>query len=137
MSEKQIECKLARGDHSSVISIGDKVTCGGKDLLIIGGPCTVESPEQMEIVKEKAELLEKRFGKEKVCAEVIEGYVKDSILEAAKLWPADLIVMGSHGRRGFTKFLLGSVSEAVVSHAPCSVEIIKLSPIPDKVHGQG
>lgn len=50
MSEKQIECKLARGDHSSVISIGDKVTCGGKDLLIIGGPCTVESPEQMEIV---------------------------------------------------------------------------------------
>lgn len=84
------------------------------------------------LVKEKAALLEAKFGKERVSGEVVEGYVKDSILEAAKHWPADLIVMGSHGRRGFTKFLLGSVSEAVVSHAPCSVEIIKLSQATDQ-----
>jgi nucleotide-binding universal stress UspA family protein len=38
---------------------------------------------------------------------------------------ADLIVVGSHGYRGFKRFLLGSVSQAVASHAKCSVEIVR------------
>ncbi len=50
----------------------------------------------------------------------------------AKSWPADLIVMGSHGRRGFEKALLGSVSEAVAMHAPCSVEIIRIKSLAKK-----
>ncbi len=36
----------------------------------------------------------------------------------------DLIVMGSHGRRGFRRFILGSVAETVVRHAPCSVLVV-------------
>jgi nucleotide-binding universal stress UspA family protein len=50
---------------------------------------------------------------------------KELILEEAHKWGADLIVLGSHGRRGISRFLLGSVSEAVASHAHCSVEIIR------------
>ena len=46
-------------------------------------------------------------------------------LDTAKTWGADLIVLGSHGRRGVDRFLLGSVSEAVAIHAHCSVEIIR------------
>jgi nucleotide-binding universal stress UspA family protein len=38
---------------------------------------------------------------------------------------ADLMTLGSHGYRGFTRFLPGSVSYAVASHAPCSVEIVR------------
>lgn len=79
------------------------------------------------LVDESAARLEKKFGKGTVQAEVLEGYIKDKILECAREWPADLIVLGSHGRRGFTRFLLGSVSEAVVAHSPCSVEIVKLA----------
>lgn len=48
-----IEAKLAskrHADHRTMIAIGNKATCGGKDLLIIGGPCTVEGMEQMEEV---------------------------------------------------------------------------------------
>jgi nucleotide-binding universal stress UspA family protein len=52
---------------------------------------------------------------------------KELILEEAHKWGADLIVVGSHGRRGINRFLLGSVSEAVASHAHCSVEIIRRS----------
>ncbi|MGH9835129.1 MAG: universal stress protein [Blastocatellia bacterium] len=37
----------------------------------------------------------------------------------------NLIVLGSHGRRGLKRFLLGSVSNAVASHADCSVEIVR------------
>jgi nucleotide-binding universal stress UspA family protein len=50
---------------------------------------------------------------------------KAIILRDAEEWGADLIVCGSHGRRGVNRFLLGSVSEAVATHAKCSVEIIR------------
>lgn len=50
---------------------------------------------------------------------------QELILKEASDWKADLIVLGSHGRRGLNRFLLGSVSEAVASHAPCSVEVIR------------
>lgn len=53
------------------------------------------------------------------------GEPRALILDAAKSWEADLIVLGSHGRRGMDRFLLGSVSESVAIHAQCSVEIIR------------
>jgi nucleotide-binding universal stress UspA family protein len=49
-----------------------------------------------------------------------------AILAAADDWKADLIVMGSHGRRGFDRLILGSVSEAVALHARCSVEVVRM-----------
>jgi nucleotide-binding universal stress UspA family protein len=57
---------------------------------------------------------------------VMRGDAKSAILDDAKSWGADLIVMGSHGRRGLERFLVGSVSEAVLRHAHCSVEIVRL-----------
>jgi nucleotide-binding universal stress UspA family protein len=53
------------------------------------------------------------------------GDAKAVILDAAAQWPADLIVLGSHGRKGMERFLMGSVSEAVARHAPCSVQIVR------------
>jgi nucleotide-binding universal stress UspA family protein len=38
---------------------------------------------------------------------------------------ADMIVLGSHGRRGIDKLLIGSVSETVATYAHCSVEVIR------------
>jgi nucleotide-binding universal stress UspA family protein len=56
---------------------------------------------------------------------VEEGDPKKIIIDAAIAWNADLIVVGSHGRSGVDRFLLGSVSEAVARYAPCSIEIIR------------
>jgi nucleotide-binding universal stress UspA family protein len=50
---------------------------------------------------------------------------KEMILDQALEWGAHLIVLGSHGRRGYGRLLLGSVSEAVAFHANCSVEIVR------------
>jgi nucleotide-binding universal stress UspA family protein len=48
------------------------------------------------------------------------------ILEVAAAWPADLIVVGSHGHTGIRDLLLGSVSESVARHAKCSVQIVRV-----------
>ena len=48
------------------------------------------------------------------------------ILDCAAEWGADLIIVGSHGRKGIARFVLGSVSEAVARYARCSVEIVRL-----------
>jgi nucleotide-binding universal stress UspA family protein len=53
------------------------------------------------------------------------GQAQSLILDEAEKWGADLIVLGSHGYRGFKRFLLGSVSQAVAAHAKCSVEIVR------------
>ncbi len=62
-----------------------------------------------------------------VRAEVTEPRDSPSwtILSSADLWQSDLIVMGSHGRRGFDRLVMGSVSESVAMHAHCSVEVVR------------
>jgi nucleotide-binding universal stress UspA family protein len=61
----------------------------------------------------------------KVTGAVLSGKPNEAILEEAQKWPADLIIVGSHGRRGFKRFLLGSVSEAVAMNAHCSVVVVR------------
>jgi len=56
---------------------------------------------------------------------VLPGPARTVILDEAESWGADLIVVGSHGYRAWERFLLGSVSQAVVSHAKCSVEVVR------------
>jgi nucleotide-binding universal stress UspA family protein len=53
------------------------------------------------------------------------GLPKDEILDAATKWPADMVIMGSHGRSGISRFMLGSVSHSVMTHLPCSLTIIR------------
>lgn len=64
----------------------------------------------------------------KATSTVEQGDPKSKIIDAASNWPADLIVVGSHGRKGLEHFLMGSVSEAVARHAGCSVEIVRIPP---------
>ena len=48
-----------------------------------------------------------------------------AICKQATTWKADLIIVGSHGRKGLGEMLLGSVSNYVVHHAPCSVMVVQ------------
>jgi nucleotide-binding universal stress UspA family protein len=57
--------------------------------------------------------------------EIREGTVKTSLLEAIREWKADLVVVGSHGRGLMERFILGSVSHALVTSALCSVEVAR------------
>jgi len=57
--------------------------------------------------------------------ELRDGAVNKSLLEAIKAFSADLVVAGSHGATALERIFIGSVSHALVTHAPCSVEIVK------------
>jgi nucleotide-binding universal stress UspA family protein len=59
-----------------------------------------------------------------------------TILEKSKEWRADLIVVGSHGRRGFDRWALGSVSESLAMNAHCSVEVVR-APISVELQEEG
>lgn len=61
----------------------------------------------------------------KISGEVIQGSPKQVIVEEAESWGADLIVMGSRGLGTWNRLLMGSVSNSVVHHANCSVEIVR------------
>ncbi len=79
-------------------------------------------------VEEAAEAIRKCFpGVAGLTTKVLKGAPKQAIVEEAETWGADLIIMGSHGYGFWRRALLGSVSEAVVHHAPCSVLIVKKS----------
>jgi nucleotide-binding universal stress UspA family protein len=59
---------------------------------------------------------------------VEEGDARSKIIDYAARWNAELVVVGSHGRTGLDHLLMGSVSETVARHAPCSVEIVRIRP---------
>jgi nucleotide-binding universal stress UspA family protein len=56
---------------------------------------------------------------------VERGDPREGIVHAAETERADLVVVGSHGRTGLQKLLIGSVAAHVVTHAPCSVVVVK------------
>ena len=56
---------------------------------------------------------------------IVRDRVFQVILDQAEKWKVDMIVLGSHGRSGFDRMVMGSVSEAVALHADCSVEVIR------------
>ncbi len=71
------------------------------------------------------DLLAQRLDRASVPFMIPEGEAKDAILETARMWPAELIVMGTHGRSGLNKLMLGSVSQSVSVSAPCSCLVIR------------
>jgi len=68
----------------------------------------------------------KRLGAARVSTRLLTGVPWEQITDTLQAEPAfDLVVMGTHGRTGITRVLLGSVAEKVVRHAPCSVLAVR------------
>jgi len=78
-----------------------------------------------EAIAQTDELLQKSFFAKIERSAPLMGDPKAVILDEAAEWGADLIVVGSHGWRGFDRLTMGSVSESVALHARCSVEVIR------------
>ena len=84
--------------------------------------------EQLKIARQTVSTTADKLrnaGFKKVDSKTIEAETKSGILGTAEEWKPDLIVLGSHGRRGLQRFFLGSVAEGVARHAKSSVLIVR------------
>jgi nucleotide-binding universal stress UspA family protein len=88
-------------------------------------PALIESEKQSAhiIVKAAAEKLA-RSGHE-TTSDVLVNFPRRGVTEYAKQWGADFVMVGSHGQSALSRFLLGSVAQAVLRAAPCSVEVVR------------
>ncbi len=93
-----------------------------------GGYYSDEAFEQAQASADELVADAERFARERdrdieIATEV--GRPASTIVEYAEAHDVDLVVVGSHGRTGLSRFLLGSVAEAVATRSPVSVTIIR------------
>lgn len=123
---------LSDGDEIKVISVVDMAIPPAVDLY--GGflPATNEYETAIranieKIVEEAGQHLKDKISNDKIhiSTETFSGSPESRIVETAEEMPADMIIVGSHGYNRWERLLLGSVSDSVVHHAPCSVLVVR------------
>lgn len=97
------------GEHSPFTADADTFRRSGKKLL----------DEVMSRVRKQP------VRADSLIVENLSGRAADSIAKEAKKWRADLVVMGTHGRRGFNRFVFGSDAELVVRTATVPVLLVR------------
>ncbi len=101
-------------------------------ITVVDTPRAASASQEPEIavaralVRNIAQRIADTFPGSDVRDAVIYGLPAQEILDLSDEWPAHLIVVGSHGRRAIGRFVMGSVSTAVVLHAHCSVVVVRL-----------
>lgn len=148
MTELVCGCPLTKGEYIMVAVDGSDFSESAVDQAIsLGGICNSKIfvisvidlfPDQMEVAPALVEKMSEEAGqyvenaKQKVekaniaCETIIRmgGKPHDFIVEEAKAKGIDLIVMGTHGRTGIKRVLLGSVAQNVIGQSPCPVLVV-------------
>lgn len=118
------------GDEIKIISVVDMAVPMAVDIY--GGylPDTTDlettaREHAAKVLSETCEKLEGICRDMNVTSEVLFGSPESRIVETAEENEFDLIIVGSHGYSRWERLLLGSVSQSVVHHAPCSVLVVR------------
>ena len=128
--------KLTHADQVRIISVVDMPVPLAIDVY--GGylPDTTELEKAARkngerVLEEAIDFAKKLTGENgpEVTGELLFGSPESRIVESAENMRADLVIVGSHGYNRWERLLLGSVSNSVVQHAPCSVLVIRSSEV--------
>lgn len=123
---------LSDGDELKIVSVVDMAVPLAIDIY--GGylPDTSELEKTArenasKILDDTTNLVKGFFEGKKVAinSEVLYGSPESRIVETAEKEGSDLIIIGSHGYNRWERLLLGSVSDSVIHHAPCSVLVVR------------
>jgi nucleotide-binding universal stress UspA family protein len=124
--------KLSAGDEIKIVSVVDMAVPLSVDIYAGYLPTTAEIEKTAQenagkILETASENIRKSFPGTDVfiSTEVLLGSPESRIVETAEEMPADLIIVGSHGYNRWERLLLGSVSDSVVHHSPCSVVVVR------------
>jgi nucleotide-binding universal stress UspA family protein len=113
-----LACALAR-DHRAHLVILHVATEPVLTFGEAGFPPPIDDCK--DVLMDQLQSLEVKSSEVRLSHRVEEGEPGEEIVRVAALCGADLIVMGTHGRRGLARLLMGSVAERVVREAPCPV----------------
>lgn len=124
--------KLNADDELKIITVVDLAMPMAVDLYAGYLPSSTEientAKENANIVLEstKNEIIELMNDRNfSITTEVLIGSPESRIVEAAENFRSDLIIVGSHGYNRWERLLLGSVSDSIIHHAPCSVLVVR------------
>ena len=120
--------KLAKQNHAELLIVHSSVTPASLSFMNADSYDEWEKQCRTDAAKNMGALIQ-AARKEGVKAHVLElpGLADDAIVEAAERLDVDLIVLGTHGRRGVSRFFLGSVAAQVVARARCPVLTVRSS----------
>lgn len=123
---------LSEGDEIKVVTVVDMAVPMAVDMYAGYLASTTEIEKSL---RENAELIIENsikriqdiinFKNIVITKEILTGTPESRIVETAEEINADLIIVGSHGYNRWERLLLGSVSDSVVHHAPCSVLVVR------------
>jgi nucleotide-binding universal stress UspA family protein len=124
----EVGIQLARSLHAEVgfVHAFDSAEAPGTTWGVTADKATQMS--ERDAKRLLAEYRERSGLRSRVCEFLESGKPASKIIEVAKKWSADLIVMGSHGRGKIQGILLGSVSQEVLHQAPCPVLVLRAQP---------
>jgi len=120
---------LARACSAEVVLL--HVVDLGATWVPLSGPAVFPAPVPAEVAKEVEQLARASLdalapGAPEITQRIVRaGHPREAIAAAAREAGADLIVVGSHGRRGVSQLFMGSVAEHVVRHAPVPVLVVR------------
>ena len=124
--------KLSDGDEIKIVSVVDMAVPLSVDIYAGYLPTTAEIEKTAQenaakILEAASQQIQGSFAGQNVfiSTEVLLGSPESRIVETAEEMPADLIIVGSHGYNRWERLLLGSVSDSVVHHSPCSVLVVR------------
>jgi nucleotide-binding universal stress UspA family protein len=110
--------------EAAIISVTDTRSLLGTEGLSVSEAITLQknsATENLNIV------IKKVFGDYPVIRYILEGDPCQEILAFVNEWSADMIIIGTHGRKGISRILLGSVAEMVLRHSHVPVIIIPVN----------
>ena len=118
------------GTEIRLLSAAEEFRYPAYDAWLLPGKYHAEVMEASRInakrivTEHERALREQLQGEATITTVIIDGDPKSVIIDAAEQWPADLVVIGSHGYSAVPRLLLGSVSTAVTNHVHCSVWLV-------------
>ena len=148
MEQDNYDCPLTRGERILVAVDGSEFSDAAVDQAVsLGGICNSQIfvtsvvdlyPEQMAVapalvenmskeVREHLDRAAEKFTNAGIACETIVhmgGKPHEFIIQEARERAVDLIVMGTKGRTGLDRVILGSVAQSVIGHAPCAVLVV-------------
>lgn len=107
-----VDIHLVAMDMSGAVNMGEVI-----DILRDAGVKILEAA--------KASAAKEGVAAETVIVDSMAGRVGEEAVRQAKAWPADLIVMGTHGRRGVSRLFMGSDAETVIRTSPAPVLLVR------------